>query len=132
MKAIVGLFEDTEASSRPQIRRGNKIYSSDDNTARTLEATLVWRIDNMYNTKYTKYIKYTKYSKYAKYELWKFDIYLKKKLLLLFFFQKTLGFMEHSIFGPNVVFETLELYISSGPSSTGGHGRSREDPWRQW
>ena len=29
-------------------------------------------------------------------------------------------------FGPNVIFESLELYISSVLSSTGGHGRPQE------
>ena len=45
------------------------------------------------------------------------------------FMVDTLG---HLNFGPNVVFETLELYISSVTSSTGGHWRPREEPWRPW
>ena len=39
--------------------------------------------------------------------------------------------LGHQNFGPNVVFQSLDLYISSVPSSTGGHGRPREAPWRQ-
>ena len=37
------------------------------------------------------------------------------------FMVDTLG---HLNFGPNVVFETVEPYISSVPSSMGGHGRT--------
>ena len=35
----------------------------------------------------------------------------------------------HSNFGPDVLFETLELDISSVQSSTGCHGRT---PWKPW
>ena len=31
---------------------------------------------------------------------------------------------------PNFLFEALELYISSVPSSTGCHTKPREAPWR--
>ena len=44
------------------------------------------------------------------------------------FMIETLG---HWNIHPNVVLKTLELFISSVPSSTEGHGRPREAPWSQ-
>ena len=40
---------------------------------------------------------------------------------------ETLG---HLNLGPNVVFGTLDLYLWSVPSFTGGHGRPPGKPWK--